>query len=91
MRYLFAITLTVILLASHAEGKPVKELAEFTRTSVATMNEAVGEAVAYPDRTGWAFKRFLLRLTAKVGFDIEAVKLELLPELELVWQKEHSS
>ena len=87
------VTIALLLLAAiPATAEPVQELTEFTATQVRAISAAINEVGpslnTSPEAGDFTFRRFFLRVTAKVGFDIEAVKLELLPELELVWQKE---
>jgi hypothetical protein len=93
MAYLTSILMAVsLLMAFPAHAKVVKTLGDFTSEQVTLLGKAVNDGTAPESSAGqtrdWAFKRFLLRVTAKVGFSIEVVNLELVPELELVWQKE---
>lgn len=81
-----------LLWALSAEAAPVKALTTFTEEQIRVLQGAVHGAHASrttaDEAESWTFRRFLLRVVAKAAFDIEAVKLELVPELELVWQKE---
>jgi len=87
MRYLILVLLTAFLVGLPAHAKPVKTLAEFTSSEIRSLDQAVQEGTGEGSRD-WEFKRFLLRVTAKIGFTVEVVNLELLPELELVWQRD---
>lgn len=91
MLYLYTFLLALFLGTMPLHAKPVSELTKFTETEIATLTDAINEAQRdeTPQRD-WAFRRFLLRIAAKVGFDIEVIKLEVIPELELVWQKQAS-
>ena len=73
-------------------SKANKKLTDFISSTV----ERVGTAVSTASKPegenaelspGFYFRRFLLLIQAKVGFDIELGKIELVPEIELVWQR----
>ncbi len=88
MKSLILLTLLVPFIA---QGKQYKELTQFideSTTQVAEALELSGRGDSLELGGKYEFKRFLIRLTAKVGFDVEVAKIELIPELELVFQKE---
>jgi len=81
----------LVLVSLSLQAKPIPELTNFVEEQSTVLSTALSEgndSAAWEALGGWEFKRFFLRVGAKVGFDIEAIKLELLPELELVWQKD---
>ena len=80
----------LMFISLSVQAKPIPALTDFTAEQVKILSTALAEADEPDSRSfdDWVFKRFFLRVTAKVALDIEAIKLELLPELELVWQKE---
>lgn len=91
MLYHYLVLLLLFLMSVPLRSEPIPELTEFTDTQIAALSQAVAARDSEEVETelrGWSFKRFFLRLTAKVGFDLKAAKIELLPELELVWQKD---
>lgn len=91
MHRLFIVTAVALGLAGPVHAKPYKKLTDFVDQEIGRVSKAMNSAASIePMELGGAFefKRILLRLTAKVGFDIEVAKIELLPELELVFQKE---
>lgn len=87
MRYLLLVLFTALLVGLPAQGKPIQNLQDFTAREVSRLDKAVQEGTT-PGSRDFEMKRFLLRVQAKAGFSIEVVNVELIPELELVWQKE---
>lgn len=70
---------------------PVAEMTRYFAESIRSSDQAVNQcSLAAPAADGeiWYFRRFWLRVRPKVAFAIPLVaKLEIVPELELLWQR----
>jgi hypothetical protein len=85
------IGLVIALLAPMAEAKQYVELTEFVETNAKTIGKTLNAtALQSPMELGggYEFRRLFLRIQAKVGFNVEFANIDLVPELELVFQKE---
>lgn len=85
------LALLTMVFAVTGQAKQYEKLTRFIDENVETISQAMNasSAVQPMDFGGeWEFKRIFLRLQAKAGFDVEFGKIELIPELELVFQKE---
>jgi len=73
-----------------AQARSYEELTTFVDQNTERITSALQETSAdgLMLSGNFEFRRLFLRLQAKVGFDIETGKIELIPELELVFQKE---
>jgi len=83
--------LILVFGVSAAQAKVYPKLTRFVDENVTQIQGALGAAAASePMELGgkFEFKRILLRLQAKAGFSIDLATLELIPEVELVFQKE---
>ena len=79
------------LITTQAKAQKYPDLTEFVEKNVRNISLAINSSSIpeYPGIQGkFEFKRFLLRINAKVGFEAPIGKIELIPELELVFQKE---
>lgn len=90
MLRLSIVLMLVLLPVTGVKGAPIEKLTQFVREEVVRINDAVAsipsEDALQQDK--WDFRRFLLRLRAKVGFNVaEMAKIDLIPELEHVFQK----
>lgn len=90
LRVILLVVVSLTAQAKQYEGltqfvsEQTKELSQtinqsLSEESLETVGEFFGQAV---------FRRFFIRVQAKVALDIEVVNLELIPELELVFQKD---
>lgn len=73
---------------TRAQAKQIPELGNFLQQS---LDQISFDSINDPDllsESDWYWKRILLRLRAKVGFDVPFfADLKVVPELELVWQR----
>lgn len=83
--------LALAFLTTSAEAKQYKKLTRIVNENVTAVSDALNKS-ADPEtlELGGSFelRRLFLRVQAKAGFDVEFGKIELIPELELVFQKE---
>ena len=83
------ILIGLIIGQTAAFAKPYKKLTAFVAEEVTPISDALntgGDSMILDGN--YEFKRLYLRLQAKAGFSIEVVNLEVIPELELAFQKE---
>jgi hypothetical protein len=88
------VAVALLTVGSEAHARFYKPLNKFVETETKTMMKALQEVEASDpmDLDGkFALKRFFLRLQAKIGFSAEVVSIDLIPEVELIWQKEKTS
>lgn len=84
------ILLVVCFALGPARADEIPELRDFVAAGIEATAPAVAAAGASPGALphGWHFARFALRLQARAGFTVTAAgKIELVPEVELVWRK----
>ena len=87
------LTFLVLAISVNANADQYKKLTEFVNDNVSQISQAIN-STAGDEPMGFGgdyeFKRFFLRIQAKVGFDLPPfAKLTVVPELELVFQKEN--
>ncbi|MBI1861148.1 MAG: hypothetical protein HYR96_09550 [Deltaproteobacteria bacterium] len=82
-----------LILAASAQAKQYPQLTDFINNTAHDVNLALvttahgsTQTGVMPAMSGFEFRRIFLRLQANVGFAIEVAKIELIPELELVFQ-----
>ena len=91
MKNLLLAICLMVGVATQAEAKQYPELTQFVIEKTTAAREALtpfegeGPFLLAPQ---FDLKRFLLRIQMKIGFDVEFGKIEVIPELELVFQKE---
>jgi hypothetical protein len=82
---------SMLFIAPSTFAAPVAELTRYFAESVQTTDEAVNQcSLTEPASEGeiWYFRRFWLRVRPKVSFAIPLIaKLEIVPELEMLWQR----
>ena len=90
MKTLF-IVFTLCLISVQAQAKQYKKLTEIVNETVGPVADALNKSADNETLNmggEFALRAVFLRIQAKAGFDVEFGKIELIPELELVFQKE---
>ncbi len=103
MKNLFLTSLFALSMGwfSFAQAEIIPELRDFISGEIETISQAIndssgngGEASSDEvangdqDQEMMFFRRFLIRIRAMVGFDQQFGKIQVLPEVELVWQRD---
>lgn len=81
-----------LLMTSMSYGKSYPKLTEFMDENVTRVGNAMNATAGHESMDfggNYEFKRIFLRFQALVGIDVHVAKLLLVPELELVFQKEN--
>ena len=79
------------ILGSVCEARTYPKLTRYVDENVGVIAQAVNTTAKESPMNlggGYEFRRFNLRIQAKAGFDVEFGKVVVVPELELVFQKE---
>lgn len=94
---LFPISLVISLLVSiQVSAKVIEPLKDFLTNEIQRISDAVNnptlDVASTPegqkDEDSMYFRRFCLRLTALVGFDVVVGSVTAMPEVELLWQRD---
>ncbi len=91
---LFSLILNVLIFSAPAQAQELSTLSEFVTEQVSSLEAAFND-ISPVDDSGiqgedkFIFRRFWLRVRAKVGLTIpELAALDLIPEIEMLWEKE---
>lgn len=77
---------------SRAGSAEIPELTRFVSDEISTMSRAVesgGDGADTPSRVAFYFRQFAVRVRASVGIEVPwIVSFAIVPEVELVWNRE---
>ena len=83
------VLLTFALLAQPAYAGSVPELVNQLRQGVAWIQGAMDTENACTTEDAWYFRRFWLRLRPKAAITLPGVKLTLVPEVEMLLERDY--
>ena len=89
--FFYAVIAMILTAGNMAKAKSYPELTLFVGEQTELMVRALLETELNDPmdfKGNYEFRRFFLKINALVGFDIEIATIQLVPELELVFQKE---
>ncbi len=81
----------LIGIAMSASAQAESSLSGYLKQEIAALDEAIASCPAEAQaqgEDGWWFRRFWLRARGKIGFTAgDAIKVEIVPEVELLWER----
>jgi len=87
-KFRFRILVLAMLMPGSVRSAVIPELADQLKDSIGWIEESMGAQTACGTEDAWYFRRFWLRLRPRATFALPGAKLNVVPEVELLLERD---